>query len=129
MPLRQNILDPRLYETLARFYPSVATIKARATADESAPTSFGEPSGSFVAVRGLEAIQCRLMRNQAMTQERRTPGATITAGAHVVDLAGLYRAIETRMICTIDGRDYDITAVEHDSQGQQTQLMVQEVTV
>lgn len=128
MPLRSRMLDPRLYETLAMFYPSTTTIKARATADAATPTSFGEPSGSYVSVAGCEAIQCRLMRYKKGANERRVPDATITADVLVIDLAGYYPIIETRMIATVDAVDYDIQAVQHDAIHTQTQLRVEVVT-
>ncbi len=123
-----TLIHPDLLASLARFYPSVVTI------EESTQTR--RPNGEIVdewtAVSNLTGLRGIFAGKAAA--EKRGAALTVATATHVLDLQGYYpdivvthRAMVQTAVSNGLSRAYNIVAVVHDSQSQQTRLELEEV--
>jgi hypothetical protein len=86
----------------------------------------GAPTDAYVNVTGMVGIQCMkaplMVNNLKMDDETRRVEHILTEADEHVLLASYYPLITTKNRAVIDGVDYIIMAVEHDSQGKMTRL-------
>lgn len=85
----------------------------------------GAPSGTYADVSGLVGIRCQAAPIGVLsgTEQRIPPEILSRQPTHVL-LESYYPQITTKMIAIVDSIRYDISAVEHDSQGRMTRLLV-----
>lgn len=123
-----TIMHPDLLASLNRFYPAVATI------EESTPTRRpnGEPVDVWTAVPSMTALRGSLASKAAA--EKRGAALTVATATHVLDLQGYFpdvvvthRAMVHTAVANGLSRAFNIVAVVHDSQSQQTRLELEEV--
>lgn len=123
-----TIMHPELLDSLNRFYPALVTIQ------ESAQTrqANGEIVNEWTAVSNLTALTAILA--SAAAAEKRGTALTVQTATHVLDLQGYYPDIvvtQRAVVYTAVGggltRTFNIVAVHHDSQSQQTKLELEEV--
>lgn len=101
-------------------------------------SSSGAPDGLYVPITGLINIACTSPPSASAkgmpAAEVRGPADTFATQPHHVLLDSYYPAVqdawlgtatqEGGAIATVDGIDYTIIAVEHDSQGQMTRIEI-----
>lgn len=95
-------------------------------------TASGFPDGTFTAIAGLSNIPCMRapvsMSFIRASEEKREPGIETLEPVHIL-LNGYYPAIpqltSTRpsLRAVVDGINYEVMGVEHDSQQQMTRLL------
>lgn len=123
-----TLVHSDLLASLARFYPAVATI------EESTPTRRpnGEPVDVWTAVSNLTGLRGIFAGKGAA--EKRGATLTVQTATHVLDLQGYcpdavvtMRAMVYTAVSNGLARPFNIVAVKHDSQSQQTRLELEEV--
>lgn len=123
-----TIMHPDLLASLNRFYPSVATI------EESTQTR--RPNGEIVdewtAVSNLTGLHGIFAGKAAA--EKRGAALTVATATHVLDLQGYFpdvvvtmRAMVYTAVSNGLATAFNIVAVVHDSQSEQTRLELEEV--
>lgn len=129
MPLTTAIVHPRRFTELARFFPSRCTILRRT---DPVVSTFGEPQAGYPTLTGHELIPCSIATRAGNTQEqsseKRTADSTFDAKTRHCNLDGYYPLIEEQMIAVVDGTEYDIRGVVHQSVQGQTKLMLELIT-
>jgi hypothetical protein len=116
-----NIIDARMLDMLARFYPSTCTIQ---TATET-PDGANQPIMSWANLAGHVDIPCAVGRPRG--GERKTVHQAYSVATHTIALGGYYPAITEKMRAVVGGVNYDILLPENDGQGASTQLVCQVV--
>ena len=123
-----TIMHPELLASLGRFYPAVATIEESIQAKR--PN--GEIIDVWTAVPEMTALRGSFAGKAAA--EKRGAALTVATATHVLDLQGYYpdivvthRAMVQTAVSGGLSRAYNIVAVVHDSQSQQTRLELEEV--
>lgn len=107
------------------FFPQACTIQAA----EDGQDAYGQPlsddgvTGGWEDVDGLEDLPCRLA--PATGGKRRTAEAAYLNATHVIQIAGQYPAITTKMRAVVDSQAYAVLLVSHDAEGAMTRLTVQ----
>ena len=109
---------------LAALYPSRATVQAATVTSRNAA---GEPVTSWAALAGHANLPAALAPTSGAA-ERRLAQLTVTTESYTVALAGGYPAITEQMRVVVDGVAYNILAVDLDSHGATTRLLVERVT-
>lgn len=92
----------------------------------------GAPDGVWANVSGLVAIECQAAPvgiGSFDGPETNIPAEVMTRQPLHVLLDGYYPTITTKMRALVDAEDYDIEAVEHDSQGRMTRLLVMKASI
>ena len=123
-----TIMHPGLLGSLNQFFPAVATI------EES--TQVRRPNGEVIsewtAVPNMTARRGILAGKAAA--EKRGAALTVASATHVLDLQGYYpdvvvthRAMVHTAVANGLSRAFNIVAVVHDSQSEQTRLELEEV--
>ncbi len=124
-----TIMHPDLLASLNRFYPSVVTI------EESTQTRRpnGEIVSEWTAVPNLTGLRGIFAGKNAA--EKRGAALTAQTATHVLDLQGYYpdavvtmRAMVYTAVSNGLSRAFNIVAVVHDSQSEQTRLELEEVS-
>ena len=125
-----TIMHPELLASLNRFYPATATIQA---ATETRRPN-GEIVNTWTAVSSALTDITGILAS-ASAAEKRGVVLTVQSATHVLDLQGHYPAIlETQralVVTAVSGGltvAFNIVAVKHDSQSQQTRLELEEVS-
>lgn len=118
-----SIIHPRMFQTLAKFYPSTCSIQqvSEATQDEH-----GEIQESWTDRSGFTDIECRV--SPAGGTERKSPQEIWSVATHVVELTGFYEVVvKNRAVVTFtDGRvglTLDVLLVTHDGNEESTRLV------
>jgi hypothetical protein len=123
-----TLIHADLLASLNRFYPAVVTI------EESTPTRRpnGEPVDAWAAVPSMTGLRGIFAGKGAA--EKRGATLTVQTATHVLDLQGYYPDAAVTMRATVYtavtnglSRAFNIVAVVHDSQSQQTRLELEEV--
>jgi head-tail adaptor len=123
-----TLIDSRMLTRLTpAFYADTVTIQQRTdTAD-----TYGQMIPSWANVVALTTLPCRIAVSSGPSPDiAERPGAdkTIVTVSHQISIAGYYPAITVLMRAVVGGVNYDIVAVEHDSEGVTTRLRVKLVT-
>lgn len=117
-------------------FVSTCTIKAPSAAVVGA----GQPVGLYVAISELSNIACmappqstpRIEANETKTEESIMSGNydhVLLDGYYGQAVAGFPDGFDSTCQANIDGADYDILGVEHDSQFQMTRMLVRAVGI
>ena len=114
-------VHPRLFSTLTNFYPDTADIQQRTDTRDAV----GQPIPAWATVSGLGAVACRVSPTGG--GERKQANQIYTLSTHVINLAGNYIQITTKMRAVVSGVTYDILLVEHDGNGGMSKLVCQVV--
>ena len=117
------MIHPRFVAANRVFFPSLATIEAATTTQDS----YGQPVETWAAVPTLTGIGAA--KAPLSAQERQAAQFTATDQAWSVLLHGAYPEITTRHRAVIDGAVHDIDAVETDQTGSLTRIRVRTVEV
>jgi head-tail adaptor len=123
--MARPLVHPRLLASLGNFYSSLCTIQeATEVRDE-----YGQSIAGWANKAGHVDIPCGIAPADAIRNaEVRRPDQTYTLATHLVALQGRYPSITTKMRALVDGKAYDVVAVEADSAGVSTRLKVQVIT-
>lgn len=110
-------------------FSSTCTIQTPSTA----VTGAGQWAGQFTNLAGHVNLRCMAPplgdQQRIAAMERKSTGqVTDFTYLHIL-LEGYYPAIQPKMRAVIDGVNYDIAAVESDSQRQMTRMEVGQVTM
>lgn len=118
-----SIIDSRMLGRLAtKFYPSSVTMQTRTDTRDS----YGQPIPSWANVVALTSLPCRIAAISA--DEQPGPNKTLVTATHSINLAGYYSTITVLMRAVVSAVNYDIIAVEHDSEHVTTRLRVKLVS-
>ena len=118
-PVMHSLLLSRLTD---HFYPSTVTIQQyTATQDTD-----GAEVKTWANVAGHVDLACS--RAAQGGDEQRRPDGTIAVSPWRVAITGYYASITPKMRAVLGGVNYDILAVQHDSQSDQTYLVMEIVT-
>jgi len=118
-----SLIDSRMLTRLAPvYYADTVTIQSRTDTRDS----YGQPIPAWANVVALTSLPCRIAAVSA--DERPGPDKTIVTVSHHISIAGHYPAITVLMRAVAGGVNYNIVAVEHDSEGVTTRLRVKLVT-
>lgn len=109
---------------VAAFYPSRVTIQAATVGSRDGA---GAPVTNWATLAGHANLPASLAPTSGAA-ERRLAQMTVTTETYTVALAGGFPAITERMRAVVDGTAYDILAVDIDSHGATTRLIVERVT-
>jgi len=120
MPTRMPLIDSRLTEQLADFFPRTCTIQ-NSTETQS---SSGKPIPAWADF--ITDIPCRIA--PATGKEVKNPKGVYSVGSHVIVLDDYYVSIVTKMRAIVDSIAYDILDVGFDAEHETTRLQVQVVT-
>lgn len=128
MPLRNQLIDPRLFEHLSTtFWRHTCTIQeASSTANE-----VGELEPTWSDLTGHTFISCNLAAAQAMGEqksEQRRDNTTYDAKTRHCQLNGYYPLIGEGMRAVMDSVAYDIRGVVQSSAKVQTKLILELIT-
>ena len=128
MPLRNQLIDPRLFESLGTtFWRHTCTIQqATQTANE-----VGELQPTWANLADHVAISCNLAAQKAMSEqksEQRRDDATYDAKTRHCQLNGYYPLIGEGMRAVVDSVTYDIRGVVTSSAKVQTKLILELIT-
>lgn len=111
-------------------FTSLCTIKARPGDPQQSGDTRGWPDmtpGDYTVRPGMQNIACMLsvwrMKPDMAAVERLEDRMNVLAERHLL-LDGYFTGIFQRDLATVDGTDYEIMAVEHDSQNTFTRLAV-----
>jgi head-tail adaptor len=123
-----TLIDPRMLTRLMpAYYADTVTIQQRTdTAD-----SYGQMIPAWANVADLINLPCRIAPLVVSTPEyaeRALQDKTIVTVTHHITIAGYYPAITVLMRAGDGGTNYDIVAVEYDSEHVTTRLRVKVVT-
>ncbi len=118
------VVHPRLLQSLATFYPSRCTIQTAANINVKGDVI----KAPWSDLAGHVSIPCRVAPATGRSREVRLADQVYAIASHTVALAGHYPDIRPSMRAVVDGRAYDIEAVEHDGQGATTWLQTRIVT-
>lgn len=116
------IISPRLFTSLSRFYPSVCDIQEVTETRDAV----GQPRKTWGNLADHTGISCRV--SPLGGGERRAPQQVYSVATHVINLAGCYPAITTKMRAVVAGQAYDILLAQSDGGGNATRLVCQVVT-
>ena len=123
-----TIMHADLLGSLNRFYPAICTIEE--STEIRLPN--GEPKNTWTPVSGLTGL--RGIFAGAAAAEKRGTALTVQSATHVLDFQGYYpdivvtyRAMVQTAVSNGLSIAYNIAAVVHDSQSQQTRLELEEV--
>lgn len=123
-----TLMHTGLLDSLNRFYPTVCTMQELTQARR--PN--GELVNEWTAVSGLAGLRGNFAG--AAAAEKRGAVLTVQTATHVLDLQGYYPDVVVTMramvyTAVINGlaKAFNIAAVVHDSQSQQTRLELEEV--
>jgi len=94
----------------------------------------GAPDGIWEDVSGLEDLPCMmapigLLSGGIRGTEMKVPSEILTKQPHHVLFGRYHPTIRTDMQAVIDGTEYDIESIEHDSQHRMTRLLVTRNTI
>jgi hypothetical protein len=124
-----TITHPELLASLDRFYPALATIQQNI----GARRPNGEIIDTWTAVSSALTNITGILAN-ASAAEKRGMALTVATATHVLDLQDYYPAIlvthRALVQTAVSGGltvAFNIVAVKHDSQSQQTKLELEEV--
>lgn len=97
------------------------------TIQQSTPAqdSYGEPIDSWANLTGHVSLPCRLGPSGGREIERDI--GIISYSTHVIQFGSKYASITTKMRAVVDGVNYDIERVFHDSRNETTQLWLKVV--
>lgn len=128
MPLRNQLIDPRLFERLdTTFWRHTCTIQE----GTATPNEIGEPEYAWANLPGHDLISCNLAAQRALGEqqsEKRNAGATYDAKTRHCQLNGHYPLITEGMRAVVDSTAYDIRGVVHSSAKVQTKLILELIT-
>lgn len=128
MPLRNQLIDPRLFEALGTtFWRHTCTIQeATNTANE-----VGELEPTWADLVGHTHISCNLASAQALGEqksEQRRDDSTYDAKTRHCQLNGYYPLIGEGMRAVVDSTTYNIRGVVQSSAKVQTKLILELIT-
>jgi len=116
-------MHPSLLARLTtHFYPSTVTIQQYTPARDTD----GAEIKAWADVAGLVDLACS--RAAQGGNEQRRPDGTIAISPWRVAITGYYVDIVPKMRAVLGGVNYDILAVQHDSQSDQTYLVMETIT-
>lgn len=128
MPLRNQLIDPRLFEALGTtFWKHTCTIQAATWT----PNEIGEPEASWANLPGHDLISCNLAASKNVVEqatEKRTAESTYDAKTRHCQLNGYYPLISEGMRAVVDGVTYNIRGAVHVCAKVQTKLMLELIT-
>lgn len=128
MPLRVQLIDPRLFEALGTtFWRHTCTIQAAT----SAANEVGELEHTWADLVGHTHISCNLAAAQAMGEqksEQRRDDSTYDAKTRHCQLNGHYPLIGEGMRAVVDSVTYNIRGVVQSSAKVQTKLILELIT-
>lgn len=116
------MIHPRLFELLGNHYPGRCTIQTSTEIEDAA----GQPIPAWSDLAGHIDLQCRVAPSGG--SERKATNQVYSVSTHVVELAGWYPQISSKMrVVADDGLVLDILLPEHDGNHATTRLVCQVV--
>jgi len=122
--MTRTIVDPRLLETMADYFPSLCTIQE----DVGIEDAHGMIAEDWQTFAGHADIPCAVAATGG--QEVKQTDQTYVVANFKVALRGFYETITEKMRAVVTGANagtYDILLVESSSHSRATRLMVNEV--
>jgi hypothetical protein len=119
MPTRMPLIDPRMVGSLADFFPELCTIKTFTEAKSAS----GAITYTPVDFAGHVALHCR--HSPVNGTEVKRQDQSFSVGSHIIELAGYYSTITTKMTAVVNLITYDILAIEFDGEHKTTRLSVE----
>ena len=120
--MSRAILDPRMNDELADFYPSLCTIQE--------PTEVEDDSGAIVEgwadLADHVDLSCAYAPNGG--EEVKQTDQTYVVSDHTVSFNGHYPTITEKMSAVVDGVRNEILLVQSGSMDDTTRLLVRKVT-
>ena len=114
-----NIIHPRMFAALHRFYASACTIQQATVTQDT----YGEEILTWADLAAHVDLDCAIAPSGG--SEVKAPDGTYVISTHIIDLAGYYPLISEKMRAEVAGAYYDIILVEIDSQLKSTKLTCQ----
>jgi head-tail adaptor len=115
------MISPRMFTALSAFYSSACTIQQVTETRDAA----GQPVKTWANFASHVSLDCRL--SPIGGSERKTNNQVYSVATHVIELAGNYPTITTKMRAVISAVNYDILLVEHDGEAASTRLVCEVV--
>lgn len=117
-----EIISPRMFASLAAFFPNVCTIQEASETRDAA----GQPIPTWADK--YQAVACRVQ--PAGANERRAAEGIYSTATHTVALAGYYPAITAKMRLVVfsDDLTLDILGAESDAGHNHTRVYCEVVT-
>ena len=114
-----ELISPRMFEMLGKFYPDLCTIQESV----EVPDSTGHPVASWSDLADHKDLACRV--SPIGGTERKTATQIYSIATHVIELTEAYPSIETKMRAVVRGWIYDVLLVERDGQETSSRLVTQ----
>lgn len=118
-----SLIHPRMLGNLKALYPGRCTIQSKTVATDQ----YGTPTETWSTVAAnIPCSIAPIVVENIRAYERTDEDKTVLMNPHRITLQGRWPQVATSMRAVVNGSNWDINGVEHDSQGVYTRIVAME---